>query len=85
LRFDQPLTLRDAAAELGLRPDALAERLGGGDPTLAPLAVLAQGGTLNRDAFAGVYLAALCVLSEAQANRPDPATCERVLAPLGGR
>lgn len=77
LRFDAPLTLRDAAGELGVRPDVLAGNL---PRWLSPLA----SGTLGRDAFAEVYVASLCVLSEPLANRPDSAACERALQAVGG-
>ncbi|HKO93011.1 MAG TPA: hypothetical protein VJU61_17770 [Polyangiaceae bacterium] len=77
LRFDAPLTLRDAAAELGVRADVLAGNL---PRWLSPL----ESGTLGRDEFAAVYVASLCVLSESWANRPDPATCERALQVQGG-
>ena len=77
LRFGAPLTLRDAAAELGVRPDVLAGNL---PRWLSPL----QSGTLGRNAFAAVYVASLCVLSEPLANRPDAAACERALEAAGG-
>jgi hypothetical protein len=80
LRFDAPLTLRDAAGELGVRPDVLAGGLAR-TPWLAPLG----SGTLGRDAFAAVYVASLCVLDEALENRPDRARCERELAALRGQ
>jgi len=80
LRFDAPLTLRDAAGELGVRPDVLASSLSLA-PWLAPLA----SGTLTRDAFAAVYVASLCVLNEPLGNRPDPARCERELAAVRGQ
>ena len=76
LRFGAPLTLRDAAGELGLRPEALAARLSRVAPRLSAL----ESGTLGRDAFGAVYVASLCVLSEPLANRPDAAACERALA-----
>jgi hypothetical protein len=77
LRFDAPLTLRSAAGELGVRPDVLAGSL---PRWLSPL----EGGTLGRDAFAAVYVASLCVLSEPLANRPDATACERAVEALGG-
>ncbi|MEO8181626.1 MAG: hypothetical protein ABI895_22555 [Deltaproteobacteria bacterium] len=82
LRFDEPLTLRTAAAELGLRPDALAGYFNGLDPALAPLG---QGRTLGRDAFARLYVAALCVVTSVSENIPEPAACERLLSPPGSR
>jgi hypothetical protein len=78
LRFDAPLTLRDAAGELGLPPEALAGNLARVQPWLSALEL----GTLGRDDFAAVYVAALCVLSEALTNRPDAAACEQARARL---
>jgi len=77
LRFDAPLTLRDAAGELGVRPDVLASRL---PRWLTPL----ESGTIGRDAFGAVYVASLCVLAESLANRPDAAACERAVQAVGG-
>ena len=48
-------------------------------PWLSPLGLDA----MDRDAFAAVYVASLCVLGESFANRPDPALCQRALAALG--
>ena len=60
-----------------MRPEVLAGSL---PRWLAPL----QSGTLGRDAFATVYVASLCVLSEPRANRPGAATRERAVQALGG-
>jgi hypothetical protein len=77
LRFDAPLTLRDAAAELGVRPDLLT-----GSISLAPWLAPLTSGKLGRDTFAALYVGSLCVLSESLANRPDQAACDRALAEL---
>jgi mono/diheme cytochrome c family protein len=81
LRFGTPLSLRTAAAELGVP----AARLRASLPALPATLSLLEGGTLSRDAFAGVYVASLCVLSESLANRPDAAACEHAIAALQGR
>ena len=82
LRFDEPLTLRTAAAALALPPAALAGNLPLLDPALAPLG---EGRTLGRDAFARLYVASLCVVASASENVPDPALCERLLSAPGSR
>jgi mono/diheme cytochrome c family protein len=81
LRFGTPLSLRTAAAELGVPADRLAASL----PALPAALSLLEGGTLSREAFAGVYVASLCVLSESLANCPDAAACEHAIAALQGR
>jgi hypothetical protein len=73
LRFGAPLTLRQAAAELGVSPDLLAANLPRLDPALSVLAT----GTLGRDEFAAVYVQSLCLLSESLQNPPDAAACEQ--------
>lgn len=75
LRFGAPLTLRDAAAELGVSEALLRSRL----PELPWLAPLTQG-TLRRDDFAPLYVKSRCVLAEGSAQSPEPALCERALA-----
>jgi len=80
LRFGAPLTMRDAAAELGLHPEALATDWPRHAPWLAPLGRDA----MDRDAFTAVYSASLCVLSGSLANRPDAAACARAIDALGG-
>lgn len=74
LRFGAPLTLRDAAAELGTSEAVLRSRL----PELPWLAALAEG-TLRRDDFAPVYVKSRCVLGGGS-TQPDPLACARALA-----
>jgi hypothetical protein len=50
LRFGTPLTLRSAASALGVPADRLAASL----PALPAALSLLSGGTLSRDALAGV-------------------------------
>jgi hypothetical protein len=82
LRFDEPLTLRTAAAELGLRSEGLLEYLNMLDPALAPLG---EGRTIERDTFARLYVTSLCVVTSASDNIPESALCERLLSPPGSR
>ena len=75
MRFGAPLTLRDAAAELGLTEQALRSRL----PELPWLAPLATG-SLQRADFQPLYVASLCALAEGSALRRDPVLCESELS-----
>jgi len=78
LRFDQDLTLADAAGDLGVTPEDLDGSLGLLDPTLAVLGTSRTrpaGGTLDRDDFTAQFTAALCVMTASNENAPDPAVC----------
>jgi len=78
LRFDQDLTLADAAGDLGVTPEDLDGSLGLLDPTLAVLGTSRTrpaGGTLDRDDFTAQFTAALCVMTGSNENAPDPAVC----------
>jgi hypothetical protein len=76
-RFDQDMTLADAAGDLGLRPDQLERDLPLLDPTLQVLDDI----VLDRDDFTQVYVASLCILSAANENTPDPVLCDALLVP----
>jgi serine/threonine-protein kinase len=78
LRFDQDLRIADAAGDLGLTPDDLADNLDLLDPVLS---VLDQG-TLDRDDFTNVYIDSLCRLSTPLENQPDVAVCDAAAALL---
>jgi hypothetical protein len=77
LRFDQDMVLADAAGDLGVTPDELADNLNLLDPVLAVLST----GSLDRDDFTQFYLDSLCKLSLALENAPDQNLCD--LAALG--
>ena len=72
LRFDADLRLADAAGDLGLRPDELADNLQLLDPVISVL----DGGTLDRDDFTALYVESLCALSTTLENAPDEAICD---------
>jgi hypothetical protein len=79
LRFDQDMTLADAAGDLGVTPDVLDNEIGALNPVLAVLGTSRArpaGGTIDRDDFTQQYLGALCELSSADENQPDPAVCD---------
>jgi len=78
LRFDQDVTLADAAGDLGVTPDDLDRSLGLLDPVLAVLGTSKtrpSGGTIDRDDFTAQFTAALCELTSSNENAPDPAVC----------
>jgi len=78
LRFDQDVTLADAAGDLGVTPDDLDRSLGLLDPVLSALGssrTRPTGGTIDRDDFTAQFTAALCVLTLSNENAPDPAVC----------
>jgi serine/threonine-protein kinase len=82
LRFDQDMTLQDAAGDLGVTPEDLDRSLGLLDPKLAVLGTSRAnpaGGTVDRDDFTAEFFAALCVLTESNENAPDPAVCDAAL------
>jgi len=72
LRFDQDVRIETAAGDLGLTPDELDENLDILDPALG---VLNNGGVIDRDDFAAVYVNSLCILSVVNENQPDPQVC----------
>jgi len=79
LRFDQDITLADAAGDLGLSPDELDQNINLLDPVLAVLGSTRAspgGGTLDRDDFTQQYLGALCELQQSSENQPDPVLCD---------
>jgi mono/diheme cytochrome c family protein len=77
-RFDQDITLEDAAGDLGLTPDELQDNLNDLNPELN---VLDQG-RLDRDDFTQFYIDSLCILSLVNENQPDPNVCADVAAQL---
>jgi len=78
LRFDQDLTLNDAAGDLGLTKDELLNDLNDLDPTLAVL----KKGTLDRDDFTAVFVNSLCIESTVLENQPVVAVCDAAQALL---
>jgi len=82
LRFDQDMTLRDAAGDLGATPDDLDRSLGLLDPVLSVLGTTRDrpaGGNIDRDDFTAQYFAALCVMTQSNENAPDAALCDAAL------
>ncbi|HEU4576855.1 MAG TPA: cytochrome c [Polyangiaceae bacterium] len=75
LRFDADVTLADAAGDLGVTPDDLADALNDLDPSLAVL----ERTTVDRDDFTEVYLDSLCELTFTLENQPEAAVCDSVL------
>jgi hypothetical protein len=78
LRFDQDMTLNDAAGDLGESPADLLNDLNDLDPTLSVL----KKGTIDRDDFTAVFINSLCIESEVLENQPDPAVCDAAAAAL---
>jgi mono/diheme cytochrome c family protein len=79
VRFEDDVHLQDAAGDLGLTPDELADNIGLLDPVLAvlkPSKAAATVGQIDRDDFTAQFIAALCLLSNSKENTPDPAFCE---------
>ncbi len=77
-RFDQDVTLNDAAGDLGVSPEFLDDNLNVLDPALQ---VLAED-RLDRDDFTQFYVNSLCLLSVADENQPDPVVCDAAAALL---
>ncbi len=71
LRFDQDVTLADAAGDLGITPDDLEQELNDLDPALGIL----EQSRLDRDDFTAVYVNSLCILSEVNENQPLDDVC----------
>jgi hypothetical protein len=78
LRFDQDMTLADAAGDLGVTPDVLEDELNDLDPALNIL----EQSRLDRDDFTAVYVNSLCILSVVNENQPDPVVCDAAEALL---
>jgi mono/diheme cytochrome c family protein len=76
LRFDQDITIKDAAGDLGLTPDDLQDNLDLLNPVLSVL----DRGTLDRDDFTALYVDSLCILSTPLENQPDVAVCDAAAA-----
>jgi mono/diheme cytochrome c family protein len=79
LRFDQDMTLADAAGDLGVTSDDLDREVGNLNPVLAVLGTSRTrpaGGTIDRDDFTAQFVGALCELTVANENQPDPAICD---------
>jgi hypothetical protein len=76
LRFDQDISIKDAAGDLGLTPADLKDNLDLLDPVLSVL----NRGTLDRDDFTQVYVDSLCILSTPLENQPDVAVCDAAAA-----
>jgi hypothetical protein len=72
LRFDQRVTLADAAGDLGVTPADLADSLDLLDPTLTIL----RRGNLDRDDFTQFYIESLCELSFLLENQPEANVCD---------
>jgi len=75
-RFDQDMTLADAAGDLGLLPSELKDNLDLLNPALG---VLDQN-TLDRDDFTQFYVDSLCVLQVVGDNAPNADLCAAVAA-----
>jgi mono/diheme cytochrome c family protein len=77
LRFDQDMTLRDAAGDLGVTPEDLEDSIDLLNPVLSVLDT--ASGTIDRDDFTNVYVESLCELTTSLENAPDPAVCDALL------
>jgi len=73
-RFDQDMTLEDAAGDLGLLPAELEDNLDLLNPALGVL----DDNTLDRDDFTQFYVDSLCRLQIVGDNAPDPVLCADV-------
>ena len=82
VRFEDDVHLQDAAGDLGLTPDELADNIDLLDPVLAvlkPTKAAPSVGQIDRDDFTAQFIGALCFLSNSNENTPDPAFCEAVV------
>lgn len=77
-RFDRDMTLKDAAADLGLTPEELDQELNTLEPELGVL----HRGSIDRDDFTALYVASLCELSSVNENQPEAAVCDAANAAL---
>jgi mono/diheme cytochrome c family protein len=75
-RFDQDMSLEDAAGDLGLRPEDLDRNLNQLNPQLSVL----HDGRLDRDDFTQFYVDSLCTLLIVAENTVDPNLCADVQA-----
>jgi mono/diheme cytochrome c family protein len=75
-RFDQDMTLEDAAGELGLPADELDDNLNLLNPALQVL----NEGSVDRDDFTQFFVDSLCILQEVGENQVDPNLCDAVEA-----
>jgi mono/diheme cytochrome c family protein len=73
-RFDQDMSLEDAAGDLGLRPEELEGELNILNPALQVL----EDGVVDRDDFTQFYVDSLCLLQIVGENQPDPVLCQAV-------
>jgi len=71
LRFDRDMQLKDAAGDLGLKPDDLLRNLNDLNPVLTVL----DGGVQDRDDFTKFYVDSLCILSASNVNTPLADVC----------
>ncbi len=78
VRFDSEVTLAVAAGDLGLTPDELLGEINFLSRQVAGQFSVLRTGSLRRDAFEGLYVAALCALSVSNENRPSAAACAAV-------
>jgi mono/diheme cytochrome c family protein len=76
LRFDQDISIKDAAGDLGLTPNELQDNLDLLNPVLSVL----DRGTLDRDDFTALFVDSLCILSTPLENQPDAAVCDAAAA-----
>jgi hypothetical protein len=67
LRFDQDMTLEDAAGDLGITSDELLDNL----PILNPALQILDDGQLDRDDFTQFYVDSVCRLTVVNDNAPD--------------
>jgi hypothetical protein len=82
IRFEDDVRLEDAAGDLGLTPDELADNIDLLDPVLSvlkPSKKAATVGQIDRDDFTAQFIGALCFLSNSSKNAPDPALCEALV------
>ncbi|MEY2933183.1 MAG: Serine/threonine-protein kinase pkn1 [Pseudomonadota bacterium] len=77
LRFDQDMTLNDAAGDLGVTPDDLENSIDLLNPVLSILDT--ANGTIDRDDFTNVFVESLCELTSSLQNTPDPVVCDALL------
>jgi len=76
LRFDQDVRIEDAAGDLGLTPDELADNL----QLLNPVLEVLDKGSIDRDDFTALYVDSLCLLSTNLENQPLAAVCDAAAA-----
>ena len=82
VRFEDDVRLEDAAGDLGLTPDELADSIDLLDPVLSvlkPSKAAPNVGQIDRDDFTAQFVGALCFLSNSSDNTPDPTFCAAVV------